>query len=326
MKGLHRVIIQNKRIRYDFTLRRNLTVLRGDSATGKTALIDMVREYINNGEASSIELTCDKPCQVVEGATWQGQLSVIRDSIVFIDEGNAFVASDEFARSIRATDNYYVIVSREGLSNLPYSIEEIYGIRNAGKYGGLKQVYNAFYRIYGQDRLTETIVPDTLITEDSNAGFQFFEGACRKGITCHAAGGKANILQQAKDAGEGVVLIVADGAAFGPEMDRVMAYIGSHANVRLFLPESFEWMILDSGLIQAPGLREILEEPSDHIESSEFFSWERFFTRLLTDTTQGSYLQYTKAIINPAYLAPRMVSMILGHYENIQIQDGDHHG
>ena len=80
MKGLHRVIIQNKRIRYDFALQRNLTILRGDSATGKTALIDMVREYTNNGAASSIELTCDKTCQVLEGSTWQGQLSVIKDS------------------------------------------------------------------------------------------------------------------------------------------------------------------------------------------------------------------------------------------------------
>lgn len=42
MKGIHRVVIQNKRIRYDFELRRNLTVLRGDSATGKTTLIEMI--------------------------------------------------------------------------------------------------------------------------------------------------------------------------------------------------------------------------------------------------------------------------------------------
>ena len=54
MKGIHRVVIQNKRIRYDFELRRNLTVLRGDSATGKTTLIEMVQEYINNGEENEI--------------------------------------------------------------------------------------------------------------------------------------------------------------------------------------------------------------------------------------------------------------------------------
>ena len=90
---------------------------------------------------------------------------------------NAFVTSDEFARSIRTTDNYYVIVSREGLSNLPYSIEEIYGIRNTGKYGGLKQVYNAFYRIYGRDRLTNDITPEVLITEDKSVSRCFLISA-----------------------------------------------------------------------------------------------------------------------------------------------------
>ena len=44
MKGVHRIIVQNKRVKYDFELRRNLTVIRGDSATGKTTLIEMIRE------------------------------------------------------------------------------------------------------------------------------------------------------------------------------------------------------------------------------------------------------------------------------------------
>ena len=69
MKGIHRVIIQNKRIRYDFELSRNLTILRGDSATGKTTLIEMVQDYVDNGVNSSIELHCDKLCYVLEGAT-----------------------------------------------------------------------------------------------------------------------------------------------------------------------------------------------------------------------------------------------------------------
>lgn len=319
MKGLHRVVIQNKRIRYDFTLQRNLTVLRGDSATGKTALIDMIREYVNNGAASSIELTCDKSCQVLEGATWRGQLSVMQDCIVFIDEGNAFVRTDDFAGAIQQTDNYYVIVSREGLPNLPYSVEEIYGIRNAGKYGEFKQVYNAFYRMYGQKQPDEVIEPDMLIIEDSNAGFQFFERICRDSIVCQSAGGKSNILRHVKAAGEQMILIVADGAAFGSEMGRLMAYIRDHARVRLFLPESFEWMILESGLIHAPELKEILSEPSDQIESSEFFSWERYFTRLLIDLTRESYLRYSKSDINPVYLMPKAANLILGKYDNLKL-------
>ena len=177
MKGIHRIIVQNKRVKYDFSLRRNLTVIRGDSATGKTTLIEMIREYANSGSNSSIELICDKRCFVLDGVTWQGQLSEIKDGIVFIDEGNAFVLTNEFASCIQKTDNYYVIVSREALPNLPYSVEEIYGIRVSGKYGRLKQVYNEIFRIYGKQQLQENIHPEIIMTEDSNAGYQFFSKA-----------------------------------------------------------------------------------------------------------------------------------------------------
>ena len=63
----------------------------------------------------------------------------------FIDEGNEFVKTKDFARVIQQTDNYYVIVTREGLPALPYSVEEVYGIRTSGKYGALKQSYHSFY-------------------------------------------------------------------------------------------------------------------------------------------------------------------------------------
>lgn len=147
MKGIHHIFIQNKRLRYDFEVRRNLTVIRGDSATGKTTLIEMIQDYIDCGNASGIELSSDKKCFVLQGATWKGQLSEIRDSVVFIDEGNLFVTSNEFAEAIKGTDNYYVIVTRVGLSNLPYSVEEIYGIRLSGHHSGLKQQENEFYKI-----------------------------------------------------------------------------------------------------------------------------------------------------------------------------------
>ena len=74
----------------------------------------------------------------------------IHDSIIFIDEDNEFLPTNEFAEAVRDSDNYYVIVTREGLPNLPYSVEEIYGIRESGKYASLKQTYNEFYRIYGR--------------------------------------------------------------------------------------------------------------------------------------------------------------------------------
>lgn len=36
MKGIHKVVVGTKYLKYEFELRRNLTIIRGDSATGKT--------------------------------------------------------------------------------------------------------------------------------------------------------------------------------------------------------------------------------------------------------------------------------------------------
>lgn len=180
MRGTHRISLQNKRIRYDFEIKRNITVIRGDSATGKTALVDMIREHYENGTASAVELTCDKECTVLEGRTWAGQLSMMKDSIVFIDEGNEFVLSDDFASAIRNTDNYYVIVTREGIPSLPYSVEEIYGIRDSGKYGTLKRTYNEFYHLYPTIDNRHAVRPENVIAEDSNAGYQFLQDVCEK--------------------------------------------------------------------------------------------------------------------------------------------------
>lgn len=78
MKGIHQVIVESKRIRYQFSLRRNLTIIRGDSATGKTTLIDMIRQCVNNPSRSAISVRCDKDCYVLSGVLWENTVAVIR--------------------------------------------------------------------------------------------------------------------------------------------------------------------------------------------------------------------------------------------------------
>ena len=38
---------------------------------------------------------------------------------------------------------------------------------------------------------------------------------------------------------------------------------------------------LNSDLLQDKEVRKILENPEDYIDSTEFFSWEQYFTKLL---------------------------------------------
>ena len=149
MKGKYSVTIENRRVRYDFTVRRNITIIRGDSATGKTQLLEMLLAFNRQNSDSGVTLHCERPCVVLDAVNWEQNIQFTSQSIVFIDEGNPFVASDAFARHVASSDNYFVIITRDSLPNLPYSVEEIYGIRTSSRYAGLKQVYNEFYHLYG---------------------------------------------------------------------------------------------------------------------------------------------------------------------------------
>lgn len=311
MTGKHKVTISTKRLKYDFVLKRNLTILQGDSATGKTTLIEMVRDYVNNPSDSPVTLVCDKNCYVLEGILWEAQLNEMQDSIVFIDEGNEFVKTKDFAGKIKQTDNYYVIVTREALPALPYSIEEIYGIRVSNRYGTLKQKYNEFYHMYHVHG-GATIIPDILITEDSNSGYQFFHAVSEEHhIICESAHGKSNIFSSVNTCKEQNILVIADGAAFGSEIDRILQLISMRDNIVLYLPESFEWLILSAGILKNSDVLKILNDPSEYIESRKYFSWERFFTALLVERTQGDYLAYNKKELNPAYLTDSVKNRIL---------------
>jgi len=318
MKGKYRIVIANKKIKYDFEIKRNLTIIKGDSATGKTTLVDLVAEYYENGEASGIHVQCDRTCAVLEGRDWKTLLSAFHNSILFIDEGNSFVRTPDFAAEIKNTDNYYVIVTREALPVLPYSVTEIYGIRDSGKYGLLKQTYNEMYRIYGDMNPVKQIHPDIVITEDSGAGFQFFYDVCKNGKTnCLTAAGKSNIFSQVQQVSAGTVLVIADGAAFGPEMEKVMSLARIKKELYLYLPESFEWLILSSGIIKDGELSQILSATNDYVESKKYTSWEQYFTAVLIEKTKDTYLAYTKRKLNKAYIDSNVRSLILAQMKGV---------
>ncbi len=318
MKGKYHVMVQNKRLRYEFDIKRNITIIRGDSATGKTTLYAMISLAARMGESSGVDIQCDKKCRTLEGPDWKLVLPTLHDHIIFLDEDDHFLKTTEFAGMVKTSDNYFVIITREDLPNLPYSVEEIYGIHAAGKYHDMKRVFNAFYHLYRVEELSEKISPEEVIVEDSNAGYEFFGHVCRaRRISCVSAGGKSRLIDALRGSERENVLVIADGASIGPEMNELFQYMKVHSHVRCYLPESFEWLILRSGLIDGNEVKDILQHPQDFIESQEYFSWERFFTNVLIRYTENTYLQYTKHKLNDTYLHDRSVQMISNAMERV---------
>lgn len=318
MKGKYKVRVQNKLVRFDFEIERNVSIIRGNSATGKTTLINMIVDYQNLGKASGVTVICDVNCvaMINQGSNWKAFLDSIHSSIVFIDEGEPYVRTVEFAEHISGTDNYYVIATRDNLYYIPYSVDAIYELKESGRYGKLKTVYNCFRRMYSEPvvRDTEFGKHDMVITEDSKSGYQFFKAVCdRNGMACKSALGKSNVLTSLKEYDGENALVVADGAAFGPEMENVYS-MARNVSAKLFLPESFEWLILNSGIVSDSDIADIMSRPYDFIESEKYFSWEQFFASLLVARTQKKLYRYDKGKIAEYYTSDRSISKILGPF------------
>lgn len=149
-----------------------------------------------------------------------------------------------------------------------------------------------------------------LLTEDSKPGLQFFSHRFEdKELRVETSASNSKIMTWLLDHSDERVFVVADGAAFGPYADRVLKLQRERPeNITVCLPESFEWLLLKSGIVKSEGLGAVLEDPSAHIESASYATWERFFAALLVELTRGTPFAYKKAELAEAHLVPANAS------------------
>lgn len=302
-----------KKLRYELNLCRNITIIQGDSATGKTTLIQIISDYLAERTGPGTEVICDRKCVVLSGDAEGAiaKLQTLNNTIVFVDEQERFLYTKVFAEAVLKSDCYFVFVTRDGLNMLPYSVKEIYCLRNSGYYQNTKQIYNSMHQIYPEENRLESTEMSCVLTEDSNAGYEVYNHIfSEKKIFCVSAKGKSNVAKYIMENKDKPILAIVDGAAFGADMRSTIYAISINQGSCIWAPESFEYLLLNSRIVQATGLKEILERPENYIESSKYSSWERYFTWLIGDITKGTIYEYKKNKINSNYLTKGNIEKI----------------
>jgi hypothetical protein len=319
VKGELKVSVRNRRNSYVFTLRRNITVLTGNSGTGKTTLYDMIREYAELGKSSGVTISAPCPVVALEGKNWELELENTENSIVVVDEDNWFLRSEAFARAVRRSSNYFLLITRQYLHQLPYSVTEIYKVVG-NKNKRFEPIYTDIDHMYDHPlRRRLPFHPDVIITEDSRAGSAFFHAVADKfHLQCVSAEGKSNCLRVIESYTDKNIVVIADGAAFGSDMEALVRRQQLTPNkIALFLPESFEWLILESGIVTVSD-RDYLEHPADYADSGQYESWEQYFTEVLENTTQDiPYARYNKNELKDFYLQAQNEQAVLDQIPGI---------
>lgn len=307
MRGQQTLKVITKRVEYNLKFRRNITIIRGDSGTGKTTLCSILHKYIVDQGRSAHKVKCSCKFRVLSDS-WLDALPVLKDSenyLIFVDEDANYINSLEFADMIMGSSNYFVIITRSTIKNIPFSYKEVYEF-NSVSVGNTTVVSNIpFY-----SDLKHTIKPDCIITEDTKSGYIMLRALCgnntveiseeekKYGI------GNNKLLEKCQRLAEigHKVLVMLDGAAIGYLIESLYKEARENNNVVLWAPESFEYLLLQSGIVCRRDVPIILEKPEDQISSELFPTWERFFTWLVTDIMREyNGHTYAKGNLKPWY-------------------------
>lgn len=128
MTGTQYIKLYSKKISYEFELIRKISILRGDSGTGKTTLVQSIARAIT---VPSYRNESSAPLISIEHSTLNNTIGIIKnnsDSIIVLDETVQGLLSHQLADAINESNNYYLIITRTDLESIPYSYDSIYEI------------------------------------------------------------------------------------------------------------------------------------------------------------------------------------------------------
>lgn len=307
MVGVKSFVLRTKEEKFFITLKRKYTILTGDTGTGKSYIQDALIRA-SDEEDTSADVYADFP---VYNITSYGDLAYhctdeeIKPGVCFIDE-YSFITTEKFAKITRNSSHYFLLVSRESLEMIPYSVKEIYELKSFGTKNVNITEMHPVYRF--DDRMQ--FEPEIVITEDSNSGYQFFKHVYPDAEVI-SAGGKSNVsdcLGKLLQKGRTKILVIADGAAYGSNVDGLcdaltVSNVKKTAKVCVFLPESFEWLILSSDMFNKFRIDKELNHIEDYAETSKYRSWEAYYTALLIDLSKTYHHTYNKSKLSEFYLS-----------------------
>lgn len=296
--------------RIQVSLKRKYNVFPGKTGTGKSYIWKVLSLALKKDEKSKsnpVTLKNDVPIYLINSINdlEKACLGGKPEGICILDEPEG-MTEREIAEYTLKAPHYYMIITREAIEALPYSVHAVFELR-------LRKGRNA-------DNLTATELysfdtridfePKIIITEDSNSGYQFFKHVF-KDAEVISANGKSNIsrlLNTLIVQGKTDILVVADGAAFGSNVKALFetlsqANVYDAARVCIYLPESFEWLVLSSDIFRKFNLKDKLEHTENYAESAIYKSWETYYTELLVDLSRQYNHVYRKSKLSEFYLS-----------------------
>ena len=233
MQGKQHICLQLEKSVFELDLEYKVTMLIGDSGTGKTTVSRSAD--VNHGVLLPLTIP------MFDTLSTDTMLSICADNICYVDEnvitycyapGN-HVMFEKLDAIIRKSTGYFILVARDPVKNITYSYESIY----------VRTKDNMIFKKYPKftkDRLKDF---DVIVTEDSAGMFDIVKTWGYPTESLHGASNISKALKQL-DASKRYLFIL-DGDACGQYMNYLNYY---NSCIQFWLPPCFEYLLLNTSM------------------------------------------------------------------------------
>ena len=276
---------------YKISLRNKISFLVGDSATGKSRLVEFISRYNRNKETGiglneDIVVNSDfKNIFAVESKNDLITYSSIKGSLLIVDELYMNIILQNL-NIVKKSENFFLLIFRDMISNITTGIYDILELCSDkdGEY-----TLNYSKPIYSFEECK--INPDFALVEDSGSGYKFYTSVLS--VKCLTSKGKTRVIKgiyKLLDRTDKDILIIVDEVGFGYEFNKLMSYMDKDlSRVYFWCPLSFEYVLLNSGMFHME-----TEDIFDICDWCRYSTIEKFIEHQLRDNMRKKGYNYSK--------------------------------
>lgn len=272
----------NNKVEYHIRIASRVTIICGDSATGKTVMLEALCDQSDSQHDDRVieyRYTAGVPAITTLKTYPEG-------SIVFMDEDTVkYLWKTDQLHTILDAHNYYVLITRLQAVDIPCSISDIYELQTVDGITKAVRRYPNFDKWYDANEY---------VCEDEVSGYMYWDNYLPNVTTMR---GRLNWKKY-----KHCECLIMDAAALGSEIADML-----HENVKLYAPQSFEYLLIKY-------FTELSTEDLVGLLEPTHKTYERLFTDLCANRRCLGF-KYSKRNCPPVVLMSRIIPE-LSQYKN----------